>query len=167
MGSVFSCLLLFPCKTLSSSDPVARLADSLRDQEAQLCFFCYCPQCQKPSPVARIQLSAWGCCTGLNLLQLASSTALRGSTLTFIAGEATRITRNSDDSDKEGRGLHWFGPSTLSLEPGEGAWMVTNLGPATLGSRASGQNEWRLAGPTARTQADPSSAPSLSQVQGL
>lgn len=44
--------------------------------------------------------------------------------------------------------------------------MVTSLGPATLGSRVSGQDEWRLAGPPARTQAGPSLAPSLSQVQG-
>lgn len=89
---------------LSSPNPVASTADSLRDQEAQLCPFCCCPPCQKPSPVARIQLCAWGGCTGLNLQQLASSTVLRGSTLTLVAREATRITLNSDSSDKKEEG---------------------------------------------------------------
>lgn len=109
LDSIFFHWLLFPCKTLSSPNPVASTTDSLRDREAQLYPFCCCLQCQKSSPVARIQLSAWGC-TGL----ICSAGFLHspwGFHPHFYSREVTRITLNSDNSDKEEGGCPGLVPS--------------------------------------------------------
>lgn len=111
-GSIFFFLLLFPCIALSSPNPVASTTNSLRDQEAQLCPFCCCPQCQKTQPCGQHSALCLGMLHWAESVQLASCIALGVSTLTFIAGEATRITLNSDHmTRKNGVTLVWSLPT--------------------------------------------------------